>query len=425
MEYIQESARRIPVLHETEVLVLGSGPAGIGAAVASARMGAKTLIVEQGGVLGGVSTAGMMSHWTGTVDSNLYREVLRRACEEEGRPFNEDAVLINPEILKYLYVKMLRESGAEISLYTAFADTVLRGGAIDGIIAEGKEGRFFIRAKIIIDCTGDGDAACRAGVPYVLGRLEDHRMQPMTVMFKVGGVDTDNAVYPASFESTVDTEKGELQALAKKYLPYPAGHVLLYKSTLPGVVTCNMTNCIEVDGTRSEDLTTAQIVCTEQIPAIVRFLQKYVPGYEKCYLLSSASSVGVRETRHFEGLYTITAEDIYAARQFDDWVVKGAYFNFDIHNVHGAGLDEHGLQKGYKQTKGYTIPYRCLLPCKTDNLLLAGRCISGTHVAHSNYRVMPICLAMGEGAGVAAALASARGALPREITASEIQKYLQ
>lgn len=424
MEYIQENARNVPVLRETEVLVLGSGPAGIGAALASARMGAKTLIIEQSGALGGVSTSGMMSHWTGTVDSRLYREVLKRACEEEGRPFDEDAVLINPEILKRLYLKMLREAGADILLYTVFSDILMCDGVIKGVYAEGKEGRFFVRADIVIDCTGDGDVAYRAGVPYILGRSGDHRMQPMTLMFKVGGVDTDKAVYPYGFECTIDTAKGELQALAKKYLPYPAGHVLLYRSTLPGIVTCNMTNCIEVDGTRSEDLTKAQVVCTEQIPVIVEFLQNYVPGYEKCYLLSSAASVGVRETRHFEGLYTITEEDIYAARQFDDWVVKGAHFNFDIHNLHGAGLDEHGLQKGYKQAKGYTIPYRCLLPCKTDNLLLAGRCISGTHVAHSNYRVMPICFAMGEGAGTAAALAVARGVMPRDIDAADIQKYL-
>jgi hypothetical protein len=134
--------------------------------------------------------------------------------------------------------------------------------------------------------------------------------------------------------------------------------------------------------------------------------------------------MGIRETRHFKGVYTINEEDILSARQFTDWIVRDAHFNFDIHNLDGAGLDKDGVQHKFTQKSGYTIPYGCLIPEKTDGLILAGRCISGTHKAHSNYRVMPICVGIGEGAGYAATIAVKNGIKPREVNASDIQKYI-
>ncbi|MBO7176661.1 MAG: FAD-dependent oxidoreductase, partial [Clostridia bacterium] len=213
-------------------------------------------------------------------------------------------------------------------------------------------------------------------------------------------------------------------ALAKEHIPYPAGHILTYRSTLPGIVTCNMTNCTEIDGTLAEDLTRAELVCRSQMPAIVAYLREFVPGYEQCFIISAGSLMGVRETRHFKGAYTLHEHDILTARVFDDWVVRGAHFNFDVHNLTGAGLDKTGVQKHFRQPKGYTIPYGCLLPEGVEGLLLSGRNISGTHMAHSNYRVMPICVGIGEAAGVAAALAVKKGISPREITAAEIQAEL-
>lgn len=156
---------------------------------------------------------------------------------------------------------------------------------------------------------------------FIKGRESDGRMQPMTLMFKVGGVDTDSARYPEQgFESSYEVPEGDLQTLAKKYipLPHPAGHVLLTRTSLPGVVTCNMTNCIEVDGTKVEDLTKAECVCRRQIDPIVDFLRKYVPAFENCYVISSASLIGVIETRHFKGEYTLSEKDILDARVFED-----------------------------------------------------------------------------------------------------------
>ena len=157
---------------------------------------------------------------------------------------------------------------------------------------------------------------------------------------------------------------------------------------------------------------------------IVNFLREYVPGYESCYIIGSASLIGIRETRHFKGVQTLTRQDILEAKQFEDFVVYDAHFSFDVHNITGAGLDETGCQKHFRQKNGYTIPYGCLVPEKIDGLLLSGRNISGTHMAHSSFRAMPICAGIGEACGVAAALAVKNNKEVREITAKEIQEII-
>lgn len=422
--YISLPAVQIPVSREVDVLVLGAGPAGCAAAIMAARLGARTLLVDALNAPGGMSTTGMMSHYTGTVDSKLYEEVLHENALKNHFGKGERTVQIDPNNHILTWIEMLEKAGADMLMYTFAAEPVMEGDTVKGVIVQNKSGRSAIGAKVVIDSTGDGDIAALAGVQYHIGRESDESMQPATLMFKVAGVDMERAVFPGSFETTVQTEKGELQALAKALLPHPAGHVLLYKSPIPGVVTVNMTNVISVNGTRAEDLTHAEIVCRKQINPIVTFLREYVPGYEQCYVIASASLIGVRETRHFKGLYTLTEQDILQRRVFADWVVKGAEFNFDVHNMTGASLDKTGMQDKFPKDTRYTIPYRCLIPEKVHGLLLAGRNISGTHLAHSNYRVMPICIAMGEGAGVAAALAVRQGVDVRDVDAAEIHKYL-
>ena len=409
----------------TDVLVLGSGPSGFAAAYTAAKNGAKVILVEQSGDVGGISTSGLMSHWTGSCDSPLYYEILKRTAENnEGDYKNKITNLIDPEKLKTLYLEMLYEVGCKLMIYTFVEDAICDGDKVLGATVVNKSGKTDIYAKITIDATGDGDIAARAGAEFILGRETDNKMQPVTLMFKVGGVDYDRAVFLGSFESTYETPQGELQALAKEHIPYPAGHILTYKSTLPGVVTCNMTNAIDIDGTNTEDLTKATLICRRQMNDIVKYLREFVPGYEKCFILSSASLMGVRETRHFKGKYTLNEQDILEAKVFDDYVVKDAYFNFDVHNITGAGLDKTGVQKHFKQTKGYTIPYRCLIPETKQNLLLCGRNISGTHMAHSNFRVMPICVGIGEAAGTAAYIAVSKDCSLCDVQAKEIREII-
>ncbi len=407
----------------TDVLVLGSGPSGFAAAYTAAKNGAKVILVEQSGDVGGISTSGLMSHWTGSCGSTLYHEILKRTSENnEGKFKNKIVDLIDPEKLKTLYLEMLDEAGVRLMLYTFADDAICNKDKVLGATVINKSGKTDIYAKITIDATGDGDIAARAGAEFILGRESDNKMQPATLMFKVGGVDYDRAVFLGAFESTYKTPKGELQALAKEHIPFPAGHILTYKTTLPGVVTCNMTNAIDIDGTKAEDLTKATLTCRKQMDSIIKYLREFVPGYENCFIISSASLIGIRETRHFKGKYTINEQDILEAKVFDDYVVKDARFNFDVHNITGAGLDKTGVQKHFKQTKGYTIPYRCLIPEAKENLLLCGRNISGTHMAHSNFRVMPICVGIGEAAGAAACISALQNRNLNEIDAKEIRE---
>lgn len=415
---------KIDKTKEYDIIVAGSGPAGLAAAIMAGRTGAKTLIVESLGRLGGISTSGMMSHFTGNVGNRLYHEILERAAQKNSFDRGIKTTIIDPEFLTLTYIEMLEEANVDILLYTTVCDVIMDENKLKGIVCHNKNGFCAFYSKVVVDATGDGDVAAACCVPYIKGRESDGKMQPATLMFKVGGVDMEKAVFPPTFETLVQTEKGELQALAKEILPSPAGHVLLYKSTIPGVVTCNMTNITGIDGTKAEDLTRAEIVCRKQMPEIVNFLREYVPGYENCYVIGSASLIGIRETRHFEGVKKITEEEIAQAVEHDDYVVYDAYFNFDVHNITGSGLDETGCQHKFLQKKGYTIPYGCLLPKEIDGLLFSGRNISGTHIAHSNFRAMPICMGIGEAAGVAAGLSVKQNKKPRDIDAKDIHKML-
>ncbi len=422
-----EPSREIPVAAEIEVLVAGGGPAGIGAALGAARAGAKVMIIEQSNNLGGMATSGMMSHWCAGTESPIVADLMDRALRHPGMPpeINSREIWRIPhECLKNVIFQVMEEAGVQIQLYTQIVDVIREGNTVCGVITESKSGREAVFAKVVIDATGDGDVAARAGAEFETGRSEDNACQPVTLMFRIGGVDYSRAIFPGSFESLVDVPKGEIQTLGKSILPHPAGHVLLYTSPIPGEVCVNMTNVINVDATDVHQLTNAEIVCRKQIDAIIPFLREYAPGYENCYLIASASNIGVRETRHFKGLYTLTAEDIVEARVFNDWIAARNWFNFDIHNVKGSGLDEHGAQHHFHAKGKYTIPYRACIPEKTENLLLSGRNISGTHKAHSNFRVMPICTNIGHGVGVAAALAVRQNKKPRELDVKEIQAEL-
>lgn len=420
---------QIPTIAEVDVLVCGGGPAGLGAAIRAAREGVSVMLVESQGCLGGIATAGMMSHWGGRSSSKIMQEIFDLTYEKAQEVgwasenwCGKDAIY--HDVQKIVLEEMVVKENIRVLYYTIVCKAVVENGAIIGAIVENKSGRGFIRAKRVVDSTGDGDVAASAGVPYFKGRESDGRMQPCTVMFKIGGVDYSRAIFPPSFETTIETKKGEIQALGKEHLPFPAGHVLLYTQPTPDTVCCNMTNAIEIDGTDAESVTKGMMICRSQIIPIIKFLKEYAPGYEKCWLMSSASLLGIRETRHFEGMNTITKDDILEAKFHEDWVVRRAWFNFDVHNLTGSSLDKTGIQKNWNQKNDYTIPYGCLLPKNVEGLLLSGRNISGSHLAHSNFRIMSVCIALGEAAGVAAALSVKQNKRLVEVNVKEIQQIV-
>lgn len=432
MEYIREEAKDLQVLYNVDVCILGGGPTGFSAAVNCGRLGLKTLLIEQNSVVGGIATAGLMSHWTGQTEGPFYEELLGRArvasrdYQYTGDKNLRAEQIIDPEQTKLVMLEMLVEAEVALLLYTFACGVVMNRNQLSAVIIENKSGRSAVTAGIFIDATGDGDIAAKAGVEYFIGRETDGKMQPVTHMFKVAGVNTDMAVYPGEFDDNMEVPKGKIQDLGLQELEFPLGHVLLYPGSVPGVVTVNMTNCLGIDGTNTEELSLAELECRRQIPTIIKFLQSFVPGFEKCFCISSSSVIGVRETRHFKGLYTITEDDIEKATTFDDWIVTKAYFNFDVHGLTSPGLDSSGSQKEFtqRQKKKYTIPLGCFIPEKIDSLFLAGRNISGTHMAHSNYRVMPICVNMGQGVAAAAKVCVGNQMQPREVNIKEIQTIL-
>ena len=432
MTFYHEEAKNIPVAAETEVLVAGGGPAGVGAAIAAARSGAKVMLIEKSGYPGGVATAGMMAVWSGAEECPLMNEIMDRTTRHASLPPECNPGLsahwlrwtVPHECQKQVLLEMLREAGVTMQFHTLAVAVIKEGNKVKGVITESKSGREAIMAQVVIDATGDGDIAAFAGAEYLLGREEDGVCQPATLMFRVGGVDYSRAVFPRAFGSFIELPKGEIQALGRKHLPFPAGHVLLYRNRLPGEVTVNMTNTIGINGTDVRDLTRAEINCRQQMDKIVQFLREFVPGYEKCYLSASAETVGIRETRHFKGVLTLTADDILKSTVFEDWIATRNWFNFDIHNTKGPGLDHNGEENSIPPTGAYSIPYRACIPEKLDGLLLSGRNISGTHKAHASYRVMGSCLNIGVGVGTAAAVAVQNNCELRDVDIRKVQKIL-
>lgn len=395
-----------------DICVLGAGPAGIAAAIAARRMGARVLLVERDGVPGGMSTAGMLNTWCGDAYSSVYSYICRRTTKRFG-----ERLIYSPEELKVLLINMIEESGVDLLLHSFVTGVVCDDGTVREVHIHTKSGEIAIEAKIFIDCTGDGDVAALSGVPFDKGR-SDGLMQPMTVQFTVCGVDESRALY-------ANVQTPELKAKMQEYLAdgrvsFPVGLLILLEAIEPHTAFVNMTNVINVDGTDVFDQTRAEIAARKQIPQIVRFLRENVPGYEECYVIASAAYAGARETRRINGAYTITADDVQSGRQFEDWIVDGALYPFGIHNPNGKVERDKNAPEDTK--KRYSIPYGCFTPVGMKNLLVAGRCISGDHYALSSYRVMPICFAMGEGVGTCAAIALRDGVSPTAFDTERIKE---
>lgn len=454
-----EPRRDVKIHGEYDVIICGGGVSGMIAALAASRHGAKTLLLEKNGYCGGTITGGLVTGiggWQYDLDGKpiiggLPLKVLnaiadkggadpaavrRLSVPRENGPDYRDGGLgcywvgVNPEYVKLVMDELLLAAKTEVLFHAVAVDAIISDGAIEGILLESKSGRAAALGRVVIDATGDGDVAARAGCPVQTGRASDGLCQPMTLMFTIanaslpamtfraGEVDPATTGGAARFRDVVSAARrnGDLR-LNPNDIVCCADPVVAKRPDILRKV--NFTRVQRRLATDAIDLTQAVIEGRRQVFEAVEFFRKYIPGLCDAELVATAPEIGVRESRRIVGDYVLTGEDVASGRDFDDTIARGIYL-LDIHNPSGTGeASTLRLLDG-----PYGIPYRSLLAKGIEGLLVAGRAISGDSVALSSYRIQSHCMAVGEAAGIAAALAARSGVSPRKIDVRVLQKRL-
>ena len=402
MDAIQEPARSVPVIEQAEVVVVGGGPAGVAAAVSAARAGADVLLVERYGHLGGLATGGLVivldcySDRGQIVIKGFAEEVWKELEAADGaRPQpteKKTAILFDPEVLKYVYLRLAREAGVRFLLHSWVAAVVAKEGAIEAIVTESKSGRRAVEGRVFVDATGDADLAAWVGAPCEVG---EHPIG-IGLVARLGAVDR------VRYERFLAERPEQWKGLREQYRRSGGigGPGMAWRDD---VVWNN--NGIPGDGLDVKDLTRLEVTLRERLWQFWRFYREHVPGFENSFLLDTASQIGVRETRRPLGRYQLTMADIEAGRSFPDSIGVG--------NLWTGGPSR------------YDIPYRALLPQGVGNLLVAGRCISADHQAHDITRALPVCMVTGQGAGAAAALAARGPSAAHEVDLRALQAELR
>lgn len=398
---VMESPRRVPIRSDVDVLVCGAGPAGTAAALAAAREGARTLLVERHGMLGGIWTAGLMNPFfecmrRGWVVQDIVDGLRRRGAFREWFY----AHTFDTESMKLLLEEMMQAAGVSLLYHTFVADAIVEDGRLRGVIIESKAGRQAVTAGVVIDATGDGDVAARSGCRYELGRPSDGLLQPMTLMFEVRGIGnwemTDSRPLYDAMAAAIEREKidFELPFLRAKYVPWIMS---LPRHGTGGVQLAHVYRLNSID---PGDVTRGTIICRRQIHKAVEVL-RHVKGLENIELVQTAPQVGIREGRRVRGRHWLTLPELQAGAAFPDAVASCGF----VVDIHEPDMKPDVRPKDEPKIQAYEIPYRCLVAEDVRGLLLAGRCISGSHEAHASYRQTGTCAAMGQGAGLAAAWA--------------------
>jgi hypothetical protein len=442
----------IPIVDRVEVLVAGGGVAGLGAAVGAGRTGAKTLLVEGQGFIGGVATASSMNVWTIPYQfvTGIAKEIYERLNQNKGAVLGK-VVPFHPEAFKVLSLELLQEASVKPLFYTWVVDVIKEENCVVGLVVENKSGRQAILAKCIVDTTGDADVSARSGVPCIKGRERDSKMRPMTLLFRMENVDIDRISeyrnkHPEEFSpddghNVLDLDTGLVRldgfftlteaARERGEIDENCHYLRLHGITCSGrgVITINSTRIYNVDGTSVEDLTHTYLEGQRQIQQLVQFLQTHVPGFEESSLLDSAPSLGVRETRRIRGEYVLSEDDVATPIVFSDSIAH-AYahvpLGVEIHSPDaGEGRSGDVYVRGLKlDMREFFIPYRSLVPLQIEGLLVGGRCISVTHEVDSRTRNQPVCMATGQAAGIAAGISSKRRVQPRKLDVHLIQQEL-
>ena len=443
-----------------DVIVVGGGVSGVTAAAAAARNGAKTLLIEKDGCLGGTMTmclvGPMMTFHSATeqVVRGLAQEVVDRLVAMRASPghvldttgYVATVTPFHAEALRLVCQRMVLESGAEILFHGTVVDAVISGDTLTGVVVQRRGDQVTLAAKVVVDATGDADVAFRAGAVCEVGRPEDGLVQPVSLMFRVGGWDKEAfTAYVVDHPEVLRLSRQGVDAYEHEPLVAVAGfgevlqkaivagelgnlqreHVLFFNTHRPDEVIVNMSRITGVNPVDSASLTRAELEGREQVALIMAFLRRSIAGFGGARIETVGARVGIRESRRVVGEVQVTAEDVTSGRTWPDVIARSAY-PIDIHSPTGvADPDDQGLQDDFlSKALTYGIPYRALVPEKVDGLLAAGRCISTTAEAHGATRVSPTCMAFGQAAGVAAALAARAGVAPRAVDVASLQQLL-
>lgn len=395
----------LPGIGNYDVAVFGGGPAGVCAAVEAARNGAKTLLIESSGMLGGMATTALVGplmtsynrEGTRPVVGGLYREIVDRLESKKGavapentdapgiytsfiEPYHKHVTPVDSFLLQVVLDEMAEEAGVGVLLYSRLVDCVCENGRISKAIVARLQGLSYLTAKVYLDCTGNADLALKAGVPTWKGDEENHVPQPGTLMFEVDGVDDD------------------------RYEERPERPVKAYKMPQPGTYKINHFHVYNTDATDSESMSAAHREARKQVLEAFAVLRDRTPGFEQAKITQVAPVLGVRESRHIRGRYCLTASDLESGIAFEDRIAAYA-FGMDVHSRNSA---ERGNFK-IPTADVYYVPYRSMVPLEVDNLLVAGKTISCESQAAGAIRVIPCAMAMGQAAGAAASIAIESG----------------